>query len=262
MGVRADRLSDVLKVEHELLARDRSLADLSNNLDSWLSGRSSLLAMQDKLARIKVELGRRSGLPRATDLLVVGAENDILGSMGSFTRSTQPDTESQRELFRRINDATYKRNRALGLWRSENNRYLLGRGAGSKEWRFLRWEASWLEVWKEEAELTYSLQKAYLKAGGGRQAYSGGEVRKVLALRARAELIGATSTLEPLQSLALKRLTLLARTAQQLDRLTQEAEGGAVVRLRRLSEEQTKLSFELQTQRLQALHRLALKIGS
>ena len=145
---------------------------------------------------------------------------------------------------------------ALLQWRAAYNESLRkSTKKDSARARYLTWESAWLPLWKSEVDITYRLQKSVLAKGGPAQ--GAGFVRELLALQAKAAAVPAASELESLQEVALRRLTLLARTAEQLDRLGRGESRGAVTRVRRLSKDLTGLAEQLQDQRLAMLKAIA-----
>ncbi len=234
---------------------DQALARLAGGLEDWLTGRQGLQATRQLLDGVGRELRTPLALPKPIAARVSQSESGLLQAVKAFTSESAPDAEGQRALFRQLNELT--RNRAVAVleWRSANNARLRAVAAkGSGRARYLAWEAGWLPLWKAEIDLTYRLQAHVLS---GAQGQSGGFVRELLGLQAKAGEVATAKELQNLQELAVRRLTLLTRTAEQLDRLGRGESRGALTRVRRLNKEQTELGKQLQDQRLATLSALA-----
>lgn len=218
-------------------------------------GRSSLDAMQKVVAGTKTELKQPLSLPKDVSSQVVQAELGLINAVSSFTANKAPDSQAQRSLFESLN--THTRSRALALlqWRTQNNRSLSQKRHHQARTNFLAWESAWLPLWKAEVDITYRLQKNALSRS--QSSSSSNFVREVLALQAQANAIKTPKELSALQDIASRRLTLLARTAEQLDRLGRGESRGAITRIRRLNKEQSELGNQLQEQRLSQLSVLA-----
>jgi hypothetical protein len=246
----------VVAAEKGVQSHDRALARLAAGLEDWLSGRGELAAFGKTLRQVKADLGKSAGLPRGTAAQVEAAERSLLASVSSFAAQRAPDAEGQRAMFQSLNNATRERALALLDWRAGNNAGLRKSARERSAREYLVWEAAWLPLWKSETEIGYRLQKAFLQKTPVEGAGSA-LIRELLALQARASEVPAGKSVQGLQELAVRRLTLLARTAEQLDRLGRGATHGAITRVRRLNKEQTELVRQLQEQRLAILTALA-----
>jgi hypothetical protein len=245
----------VAAAEKGVQRHDRALAQLAVTLEDWLTGRVDLAAMNATLKSSKSELGEPMNLPREVAAKVSAAESGLVTSVSSFSAQRAPDAEGQRALFGRLNGFTRDRAMALLDWRASNNR-VLSRGAKKETAgsRFLQWEAAWLPLWRAEVDITFRLQKSVLEPSKTQDsAKTSSFVRELLKLQATASAVKVPKELESLQDLALRRVTLLARTAEQLDRLGRGESRGALTRVRRLNKEQADLGRQLQEQRLAIL---------
>lgn len=245
-----------LKAEQALQRHDQALAKLATGLEDWLSGRSDLKTIQTTVAASKLELNNTLSLSRETSSQVLAAQQGIVQAVSGFTANTTPSAEGQRALFARLNDYTRARSMALLQWRSNNNRRLL---EANRQHRaradYLAWEAAWIPLWKSEIDITYRLQKQALSSGTAAPGNS--FVREILALQSQASAVALPQQHTALQELSVRRLTVLARTAEQLDRLGQGESRGAVTRIRRLTKEQSSLDVALQKERLSVLSKLS-----
>lgn len=234
-------------------AHDQALATLAVGLEDWLAGRVELVTMKATLSQSKTKLSQALSLPKALASKVEKSESGLLIAVTGFTAEQAPDADGQRELFRQLNVFTRDRSLALLEWRFDNNaRLRKAAKKGSAAARFLDWEAAWLPLWRSEIELTFRLQKSALD-----KTESASLVREVLAVQSKAASLAPSKELVPLQEMAAQRLTLLARTAEQLERLGKGESRGALTRVRRLSKEQAELGRKLQDQRLALLNSLA-----
>lgn len=253
----ADSLARVVRLEQEIKDRDYALELLADELGAWLGGRSTHSHMRAFLKKARVTLAKASSLPGVARK-VSAAENGIVAAISKFVEDKAPDIDGQRELFRSLNKLSYERSLALLDWRTESNRSLLGSSSGQARLQYLRWEASWIIVWRAEAEASFRLQEACLSSVSLESGALDEYIRQILALQGRAELIGAAGATKELQSLALSHVVSLARTAEQLARLSRNGgTSGTVVRLSRLNKEQTGLVRRLQELRIGTLTVLA-----
>lgn len=228
---------------------------MAAGLEDWLTGRQGLQATRQLLAAVRADLRSPLSLPKPLTRRVSQAEDGLLQAVTAFTSENAPDAEGQRALFGKLNGLTRERAVAVLEWRSSNNQKLrAGQAGGTAKARYLAWEAGWLPLWKAEVDLTYRLQ-AHVLSGSKEQGK--GFVRELLALQAKAAAVPTGKELGGLQDLAVRRLTLLARTAEQLDRLGRGESRGALTRVRRLNKEQTELGKQLQDQRMATLSALA-----
>lgn len=220
-----------------------------------MAGRSDLAALKATLSQARTKLSTPLSLPKSLSDKVARSEAGLLAAVGSFAAEQAPDADGQRKLFERLNSFTRERSLALLEWRSNNNASLRKSASqGSPAARFLSWESAWIPLWKSEIELTYRLQKSALTSSQGKERPST-LVREILAVQSQAASLTPSKELASLQEMASQRLTLLARTAEQLDRLGHSR--GALTRVRRLSKEQAELGRKLQEQRLALLMSLA-----
>lgn len=247
--------SGVAGAEKAVQRHERALAKLAAGLEDWLTGRQGVQATRQRIQAVAQELKSPLPLPATVSARVRQAESGLLQAVTAFLAESAPDADGQRALFAKLNSFTRERALAVLGWRSTNSQRLrASTPKGSSRSRYLVWEAGWLPLWQAEVELTYRLQAHVLS---GSQSGGGGFVREVLAIQARASEIAAPGELQGLQELALRRLTLLARTAEQLNRLGRGESRGALTRVRRLNKEQTELGQQLQERRLAALLQLA-----
>ncbi len=194
-------------------------------------------------------------LPQELAARVSKAEQGMLDAVGGFTASQAPDAEGQKALFQRLNGFTRDRSNALLEWRgAANARFKQGSKPGTPRARYQAWEAAWLPLWKSEIDITYRLQADALKASRSEKASS--YVREILALQRQAAAVVTPKELQELQDLSLRRLTVLARTAEQLQRLSEGESRGALTRVRRLSKELSDLGRQMQEMRLARLSAL------
>lgn len=239
------------------LALDRSedrVAIVSEVLESWLSGRLKQSSAIERLRQVKASLDEPDGLPQELRRTLQNSLAEMINLSLSFIGQQNPDSEGQRRLFSELNRLTLKRNTAVNTWRSEKLRALKKGGRTFQAWR--AWETPWLKIWREESSLTFSLQASMLKDKRGSQDEIKGIVKKILKLRVQADSIPTDTNTAPLQRLALERLTLLARTAEQVARLDSGKSRGSVTRVRRLSRKLTGVSKELRNLRLEYLAKI------
>lgn len=247
--------SHYLAAERSVQRHDRALAGLVSALEEWLSGRQGAEPTRKAVRALRVELGSKLDLPGPVAKTVRTSQDRMLSSVERFLAQTSPDAEGQRSLFEALNGATRDRAEALLRWRFSRNAELSkSRKSGPKS-HYLTWEARWLEIWKSEVDVTFRLQKAFLQSQAGQGASGQSYVGELLALQAKAEKVTAPKDLEALSNLAKKRLTLLARAAEQLERVGAGSRG-ALARLRKLNKEQTEMTRQMQEQRLGVLSRL------
>lgn len=249
-------ISGYLRSEKSVQRHERALAVLASAIEEWLSGRQGLEATQKVLGTVRTELKAKLELPQAVVSKVQSSEKRLLDSVDRFLRNSSPDAAGQRALFESLNAAT--RDRALTLleWRSSRNQALAKQFSSGPRAAYFAWEAGWLAIWKEEVQLTYRLQKAFLDSQG-RQAVEGKSfVRELLALQSKADKLAVPASLSGLSELAVRRLTLLARAAEQLDRVGAGSRG-ALTRLRKLNREQMEADRQLQDKRLETLSKLS-----
>ena len=247
--------SDYLRSEKSIQRHERSLASLSLALEEWLSGRQGVEATRKSLQVVKAELATKLELPQASANKILTSEKQMVDSAERFLRAATPDAAGQLALFESLNAST--RDRAIGLlqWRTSKNRELAKKSPNGVRATYLAWEANWLAIWKEEAEIAYRLQKAFLSSQGRQSSDGKPFVRELLALQTKAGALKAPPSLSAMSELALKRLTLLARAAEQLERVGAGSRG-ALTRLRKLHREQVEADRQLQDQRLETLSQL------
>lgn len=244
-GAPAD-LQGLLASETRVAHNEATWQKVAGSLEEWLSGRRDLAAMKADLVTAQKAIGSRPVVAGEVGRRVYQAERAMLAAVQGFVFQKEPSATSQRALFRTLNDLS--RERALGLldWRSEQAR-LHSRSAGPSAAPYWAWELAWLPRWRQEVELTHRLQSSALAEGG---ASSGqGIVGDLLRLQSEASASTPAAPLAPLQETALQRLTVLARTAEQLERLSRSESRGALTRIRRLSRELAQLNGRLQEQR-------------
>ena len=258
-AARAQTFSSVAAAEKGVQQHDKSLANLVTGLEDWLTGRSELAAFRKVIAGVKTGLTRPLALPKNVSSQVSAAEQGVLKAVGSFLAEKEPDAEGQRALLQSLNGFTHDRSLALLAWRETNNRALLAANKGKAAQAYLKWESAWLKLWKSETEITYRLQKDVLSSGKSQGIDGALYVRELLALQTKAAAVSVPPAAEALQDMAVRRLTLLARTAEQLGRLGRGESRGALTRVRRLNKEQAELSSSLQEKRLALLSTLAKK---
>ncbi len=245
--------------EESLRVHDNALVRLAGELESWLGGRQNQAVTKKSVETVGRVLTRPLELPSKTKEKIVAAEAVLLRGVSRFLAESHPDMEGQRRLFQEINSAVRDRQMAVLEWRVSANRDLIGQTKNVKSLHWLSWEASWLPLWKSEVELTYALQRTFLERRDADEAELTSLVGSILRLQQQGRLVGTPAELTKLQELAEGRLTLLARTAEQLIRLRRVGESrGALTRIRRLSRDQAELSQQLQEARLQALRSLTL----
>lgn len=252
----ATEISAYLSAEKSVQRHERALAMLAAAVEEWLSGRQGLEATQTVLRSVRAELKAKLHLPQAVATKVQSSEKQLVDSVERFLRNSSPDAAGQKALFESLNAAT--RDRALGLlqWRASRNQALAKQYSTGARAAYFAWEAGWLTIWKEEVQLTYRLQKAFLDSQG-RQAVEGKSfVRELLALQSKADKLAVPASLSGLSELAVRRLTLLARAAEQLDRVGAGSRG-ALTRLRKLNREQMEADRQLQDKRLETLSKLS-----
>lgn len=251
-------LQTVAAAERGVLKHDYALARLAAGLEDWLTGRSDLAAIKATLAAVKSDLGQATALPKDAAARLGKAEQGLLAAVAGFTAEQSPDAEGQRALFESLNGFTRDRSVALLEWRIGNNLQLKSAAQkGSARARYLDWEAAWLPLWKAEVDITYRLQKSVLQSFKTQEDNGSAFVRELLAVQSKANAVSVPKELSALQEVAVRRLTLLARTAEQLNRLGRGESRGALTRVRRLNKEQTELGRQLQDQRLAILVGLA-----
>lgn len=252
----ASGFAEYLRSEKSVQRHERALAVLASALEEWLSGRQGVDATHKVLGTVRNDLKAKLELPQAVVSKVQGAEKQLVDSVDRFLRNSSPDAAGQRALFEALNAST--RNRALGLlqWRASINQALVKKYSFGARAAYLTWEAGWIAIWKEEVELTYRLQKAFLDSQGRQSVEGKSFVRELLALQAKADKLAVPASLSGLSELAVRRLTLLARAAEQLDRVGAGSRG-ALARLRKLNKEQIEADRQLQDKRLETLTKLA-----
>lgn len=252
-------LDRTIGAEQSLRVHDNALVRLAGELEAWLGGRQNQATTKKSVEVLGRELSRPLELPSEAKKKIAAAETVLLRGVNRFLSESQPDLEGQRRLFQEINSAIRDRQLAVLQWRVSVNRALIGASQSVKALHWFTWEASWLPLWKSEVDLTYSLQSAFLARRDTDDAELTRLVGGILRLQQQARLVGTPTELANLQQLAQGRLTLLARTAEQLMRLRRAGESrGAMTRIRRLSRDQAEISQKLQDARLAALRSLAL----
>ncbi len=233
---------------------DRALAGLVSALEEWLSGRLGAEPTRKAVKALRGELQSKLDLPAPVASAVRTSEDRMLISVERFLGQTSPDAEGQRSLFEALNGATRDRADALLRWRISRNAELAKSNKSGTKGHYLTWESRWLEIWRSEVDVTFRLQKAFLQSQVDQGASGQSYVGELLALQSKAEKVTAPAGLESLSNLAKKRLTLLARAAEQLERVGAGSRG-ALTRLRKLNKEQIEMTRQMQDQRLEVLGR-------
>lgn len=250
-GLLADQKSFV-SFESQIFRHEQALAVASRSLEEWLSGRLDQKAFLNQLDVQKKSFG---ALPGSTGTAIRKSELDMLDSMGSFARSQQPTADGQRKLFLTLGELNCRRSEEYLQWRERELKGLLASKLpiGAKD--YFAWEAAWNPIWLEEARLTRRLQQGMLSGSA-----SGEESKKVLQgllkLSERGAKIKAPGTARELQTLALDRVAVLARTAEQLIRLESRQSRSALTQVRRLSRKLSSVTEEFQGKRLQIIQSL------
>ncbi len=246
--------------EEELRTRDLGLQKLFSATEEWLGGRMSLDKLKAELGEVKRVLASpAAGLPEAERAEIVALDTEVLGRVQAFSDLTEPSVESQKILFADLARLMRQRNLWALSWRKKELNRKLGQGPDAAPTRYLRWELSWVPIWEEEIHSTYELQSLLLALSRGESGTSqkGKELtRRLLALQERAGNIAVPNELRALQDLSEQRLTLLARTSEQLLRLEQGQSRGALQRVRKLSRELAEFTERFQTLRLEKVRAL------
>lgn len=238
--------------ERSLQKHDGALAELASAVEEWLSGRQGVEATLGRVRKLRSQFQANLDLPNPVAAPVRAAQDRMVSSVERFLAQTTPDAQGQRALFETLNHATHDRAVALLGWRTTQNQRLAKHHQSGGRGRYLAWESRWLGIWKKEVDITHRLQKAFLQTQAGNRASSEGFVGELLALQSQAGKVATPPELTNLSLLGQKRLTLLARAAEQLERVGSGSRG-ALTRLRKLNKEQAEMTRQLESQRLQVL---------
>ena len=239
-----------VKTEKQILSHEQQLSKMASALEEWLSGRSKRSVLLETLKQVESATSRPPSLPAMTQKAVESSERDMLRLVREFATSKDPDGDGQRRLFSGMSQTTEKRTLALLSWRTATVKELLSRKLPADRASQLTWEAAWYPIWAEEAKYTRRLQAGLLEEATRDQSDI---LKGLLALRVRAQAIPCPPRLTELQKMSLERLTLLARTAEQLLRLEKRQSRGALTRVRRLSRKLSDLTEQFQSRRLELL---------
>jgi hypothetical protein len=243
---------EFLSAEREVYAHEESLSTVAESLEEWLAGRQKKAELAGHLTSARKSLTPYRKIPKKYSGPLLQSELGILDRINEFSRSEEPDGEGQRRLFLGLSEFNEKRSLTLLEWRQAQAGHFLAGPQSEEIHGYFRWEASWLPIWKEEAGLTRRLQKGLLDTKGedGQQTEV---LKELLRLRSRADKVACPEAYRNVQDLSKERLTVLARTAEQLLRLEQRKSRGAVTRVRRLSRKLTEITKKFQTERLEIL---------
>ena len=239
--------STILSQEIALENSENQVGVVSEVLESWLSGRLKQDSALNRLRDTESRLTETPGLPRDVGKPIQATVRKMFSLSLEFVSRKNPDSRGQRVLFRELNRLTLSRNQAINSWRTSS----LQKRAGSpaiQKWR--TWELAWLDIWKRESKLTYTLQACMLKEKGQGRSEIQGLVKQLLKLRLDANSVPSDGAIKKLQALSLERLVLLARTADQVSRLDSGKSRGSVTRVRRLSRKLNAVSKEFRRARL------------
>lgn len=242
-----------LACESEVSRHEEALSGLALSTEEWLSGRLKQQQMLTRLAHSESALGSYLNLPKPVATQAFAAEQKMLRETRRFVEAKEPDSEGQKALFLKLGGLQESRTKSLLNWRLGQNK-ALARGGRPSE--YLAWEAHWLPLWLEEATLTRKLQLALLSDDETGVKEKKDILRSLLRLRVKGEKVQVGSQLQELQALSQERLTILARTAEQLIRMEKRKSRGALTRVRRLSKKLTRLTQEFQGKRLKQLKQL------
>lgn len=250
-GALADR-SSFASFERRMYQHDQALAEVSQSLEEWLSGR---LEQRAFLRRLEEQKRAFTALPGKAGDSIRSSELRMVEAMAEFAGAKQPTAAGQQKLFLKLGELNCRRSVEYLQWRERELKSLLAGKPLSSTGEYLAWEAAWNPIWLEEARLTLSLQQGMLSGAG-----SGQEGKKVLQgllkLSERGAKIKAPETAKELQTLALDRVAVLARTAEQLIRLEARQSRGALTQVRRLSRKLSSLTEEFQGKRLRIVQNL------
>lgn len=241
-----------LAAERSLQKHDVALAELASAVEEWLSGRQGVQATLGRVRKLRAQFQAELDLPSQVAASVRAAQDRMVSSVERFLAQTTPDASGQRTLFEALNRATHERAVTLLGWRTTQNQKLAKHHQSGLRGRYLAWESRWLGIWEKEVDITHRLQTAFLQTQAGNRASSEGFVRELLALQSQADKVATPPELANLSVLGQKRLTLLARAAEQLERVGSGSRG-ALTRLRKLNKEQAEMTRQLESQRLQVL---------
>ena len=249
------RPSSYLAGEREIRLHDRLLTHLADSLENWLAGRQKHSQLSAELTKASQSLKSYQKLPSQTGKEVLKSELEVVGRIRAFSEQEEPDAEGQRTLFLALGRHTEARSLRLLQWRRDTLHQLLSLDLTKEQHAYYRWEAIWVPMWIEEAELTRKLQESFLEPKTESQQKK--EVlQALLRLRLRAENTACPESHRALDAKLKERLTVLARTAEQLLRLEQQKSNGAVTRVRRLSRQLSELTEQFQSGRLETLRAL------
>ena len=239
-----------VETEQQVLSHERQLSKMASILEEWLSGRAKRSALLETLKEVESATSRPPNLSKAAQNTVRSSEAEMIRLVRNFATAEDPDGDGQRRLFSGMSRTTEKRTQALLSWRIQTVSELLKQKLSAAQKSQLVWEAAWYPIWSEETKYTRLLQAGLLEEATSEE----GEILKgLLALRVRAQAIQCPERLADLQKLSLERLTILARTAEQLLRLEKRKSRGALTRVRRLSRKLSELTELFQARRFELL---------
>lgn len=224
---------------------------MASGLEKWLSGRASLASTKNLLGEVvEPTLTRRGPLPELKK-----TELSMVSSVKAFLNRDSHTADSQRELFGMLGRLNRDRSLVLAKWRTQQLEQL-AKSAPKGQAAWIDWERQWLPIWEEEAELTYQLQLKLLKPKESTSEQNTALLRKVLALQLRGQGVLAKGDMEKVQGLSQKRITVIARAAEQLVRLERSGSRGAVRQVRKLSKKLDALTSEFREARLARMRSL------
>lgn len=245
-----ESFQDFLKNEKQIVSHELELSRMASVLEEWLSGRSKRSVLLETLKQVEAATARPPSLSKKAKDTVKSTEAEMIRLIREFATEEDPDGDGQRRLFSGMSQTTEKRTLALLSWRAGVVKELLKQKLPAARSAQLTWEAAWYPIWAEEAKYTRRLQAGLLEESAGDDS----EILKgLLALRVRAQAISCPERVADLQRMSLERLTILARTAEQLMRLEKRKSRGALTRVRRLSRKLSALTEEFQSRRLELL---------
>ena len=247
--------SSYLAAEREIRVHDQLLTQLADSLENWLAGRQKHRELSSEITRLSKSLAPYRKLPAQTAQEVLRREREMVSQIQTFSEREDPDAEGQRALFLALSQYTEARSLKLLRWRQDTLHQLLSLDLSKEQHAYYRWEAVWVPMWLEEAELTRKLQQGFLESKtGSRQKQE--VLQALLRLRLRADNTACPEAHRALDAKLKERLTVLARTAEQLLRLEAQKSSGTVTRVRRLSRQLSELTEQFQSTRLDTLQSL------
>lgn len=242
--------NNFVETEKRVFRHETSLSKMAVGLENWLSGREKQIVLLKALNEVAAETKQPIGLPRTYGDTVASAEKSMVKMAQDFANSERPDSDGQRALFTGMSEQTQQRTLALLKWREASVGKLRKSSIDSGPRALLEWEAAWYPLWADEAKFTRRLQAGLLQDSTQDDADI---LKGLLALRIRAQGIEPPQQASGLHEKSLERLTILARTAEQLLRLEKRKSRGALTRVRRLSRKLTSITKQFQEERLQLL---------